>query len=101
MKITINKEIREKKQDEDFYMVGIRDKYVFQAIERKEMLEVELRNKGLSIIDPKMIRKNYKVEPYIGLFPNDPMYFYYIPIRLMDKTEEEKLKEKNLIMATM
>lgn len=94
MKITIQKPIRQ--LDDKTFWVGVRDKYILGAIENKEMLEIELPE-GIALVNPKHIKKHYKPEPFVGLFPSNPMMFYYFPAKLLSKEEKERYENRSLI----
>ena len=97
-KVIIKKAIRQ--LDDITYWVGVRDIYINKAIDNKELLEIELAGKGLSVVNPKLIKKSYKKEPFVGLFPENPMMFYYFPIKLLPKEKAEELENYSLIQAT-
>lgn len=96
-KVIIKKAIRQ--LDDTTFWVGVRDKFINHAIENKELLEIEIKNIGIGIVNPKIIKKSYKPEPFVGLFPNEPMMFYYFPIKLLSPAKEEELENYSLIMA--
>lgn len=80
------------------YWIGVRDIYIQEAIKQKKLMQIELyRNYdreekiGTAYIDPKKIVKK-KSEPFVGLYPENPMMFYYFAVKPITAEQQERLE---------
>jgi len=74
----------------DAYAVGIYDRRVYEAKERKELLAIETMGQ-VQIYQPEWILKNCKTIKKVYKIPNKPMteYVVFVP----KKTKDREIKE--------
>lgn len=70
--------------------VGIRDKYIYQALREHKQLRIETPN-GTTTISPKEILKKGDIIEKEFLIPGHPMKLYCMNLKL-DKVKEERPK---------
>jgi len=80
-----------RKISENEYWIGVRDKHFKQAIKEKKLMQIDIKGIGTAFVNPKKVVKR-KPEPFVGLYPENPMLFYYFKVRVISQEQEERIE---------